>query len=333
VQLVKTESVTSIQYDQAAAWIARLSSDCHTENDLQDFSLWLAKEEAHKRAYDETLNTWQTLEAVKHLPFEFPQPHQAIKETPNTRNTINWLIPTALAASLLVVTLLVSTLSFNTPTTSFFSTAIGQQKTITLDDGSTIVINTNTHLEVSLSKHLRNIHLYSGEAYFVVAKDPSRPFIVKTCFSAVRALGTAFNIRCDRKKGMVTVTEGSVQVVDTNAAHDGAASKRVEKGQSINIDETLGLSDPVIANNQRVNGWRKGEFIFENTPLTEVINEANRYSTSKILLGSPQLAQLPVTGRLELTDTLALVSALKVSLSLESITLQDNTIILNPPTP
>lgn len=320
--------VDSDVLDQASAWIARLASDHVAPSDIQAFALWLAQSDAHKCAYDQTLELWQELGVVRHLPIDIPPitpPETQITQRSSRRN---WVGLSALAASI-IVAVLTYPMWFNTTQTQFYSTGVGEQQTVYLDDGSSVTLNTNTRLEVHIDSAERSIKLHSGEAFFEVAKDPQRPFVVNSCFREMRALGTAFNVRCDRVSGLVTVTEGLVQVAQTSRNQVDTGAKLVRRGQSIPIADTPDLANVLNTQDQELLGWRQGQLIFKNTPLIDVISEANRYSTVQIKLGTAQLAQLQVTGRFELTDTKTLLAALKHSLSLVGTSQGDKTIILN----
>jgi transmembrane sensor len=93
-----------------------------------------------------------------------------------------------------------------------YETAISQQRTVTLADGSAVQLNTHTRLEVQLSGKLRELHLLEGEALFTVAHDTTRPFEVHVGEAVVRAVGTQFNIRRDVRDTTVSVLEGAVHV-------------------------------------------------------------------------------------------------------------------------
>ena len=91
-----------------------------------------------------------------------------------------------------------------------YETRIGEQNSITLVDGSVIQLNTDSHIQVNYEKNQRSIVLMAGEAHFEVAKDPSRPFVVKAGDGMVRAVGTAFTVRINPEALKVIVTEGKV---------------------------------------------------------------------------------------------------------------------------
>lgn len=341
------------QLDQASAWIACLASDQVNEANLQDFALWLSQDDANKSAYDEVVELWQDLAVVESLPFDIPTSvidvdadraandsdiataDTALAKVNQTEDQtaqgqwINWTGALAVAASLFVLALLLPNLNTDNAVPQQFATGIGEQQTISLDDGSTLTLNTNSRVEVVLTKAQRSITLTEGEAYFEVAKDPQRPFVVNGCYTNVRALGTAFSVRCNENSGTVIVSEGVVRVTEAIAGPAQADSALLEADQTIHVDRTNGLSRPQRIDSGQATLWHQGELSFDNTPLHDVIAELNRYSTTEIKVGSPELADLKVTGRFGLHDTQALLKALESSLPLKAETLAEGIVVLN----
>src|SRR5690606_28626324 len=104
-------------------------------------------------------------------------------------------------------------------------TGVGEQRTVTLEDGSRVSLNTATRLSLHFDRGVRRVRLQSGEALFEVARDPGRPFVVESGDRQVRALGTAFIVRRDAGRIAVTLMEGSVEVAPVGGtAGDEAVS-------------------------------------------------------------------------------------------------------------
>jgi transmembrane sensor len=335
--------------DEASSWVARLSSDRITESDLQAFALWLAENNDHKLAYDEIAELWLDFGAVKHLPITIEVTHQkpedevvtASHARPHKTNKVvnlfgksaqilrSWPSGIAVAASIFFAIAVIPNL-FSEPEPLRYITAVGESTSVSLADGSVITLNTNTRLEVLLSEKQRRITLEHGEAFFEVAKDPNRPFIVNNCSSEVQAIGTAFSVRCNLGSSSVAVTEGIVQVTDSIPNRSQETSQMLTVGEGILLSDTSGLTSPNKLNVDRIATWRHGELIFNNTLLSDVLNEINRYSNMPVGLGSPELRNLRVTGRFGIEDRELLLKALKRSLSLSSETSEDGTVRLVP---
>ncbi len=164
------------------------------------------------------------------------------------------------------------------------ATAVGEQRTLTLADGSQIFINAVSSLRIDYSPQTRDIRLNSGEAVFKVAHDSSRPFVVHTRTASVRALGTQFNVyqRPD-DSALVSVIEGRVQVTRIASQRRGGSSPQGDADvQNLGAGEEAQVTmrsiekrgHPDVA---RTLGWREGRLYFDETPLEEMVREFNRY--------------------------------------------------------
>ena len=192
-----------------------------------------------------------------------------------------------------------------------YSTRIGEQRTIGLDDGSVITLNTASRLVVDYTDQVRRILLERGEAYFDVAEELEIPFTVDLGLRSVTALGTAFNIRKTLQNYQVAVIEGAVawhEPADEVLASqppipvDGRAvvisspgQHRVEAGWVAEFD----LSSSRLAafrpeSMDRFKEWRTGMISFYPEPLVRVVQELNRYSRKKILIEDASVMELSV---------------------------------------
>lgn len=172
-----------------------------------------------------------------------------------------------------------------------YETAIGQQRTVTLADGSAVQLNTHTRLEVQLNGERRELHLLEGEALFTVAHDATRPFEVHIGEAVVRAVGTQFNIRRDVRDTTVSVLEGTVLVsaISTDesqtsspndTAHDtlNPGAQALTAGEQIRITARVGLDRLAQPNVQKAVAWRNRVLTFNGEPLATIAAEINRYN-------------------------------------------------------
>ena len=192
-----------------------------------------------------------------------------------------------------------------------FFTRIGEQRTIELDDGSVIMLNTAGQLVVDYSEQVRRILLERGEAYFEVAEDSKRPFAVDLGVGSVTAVGTAFNIRKDPEQFQVAVIEGvvllhvltdeesssppSIPVDDQVVVVSTLEPHRVEAGWVAEFDlssNRLRVFRPEYV--ERYQEWRRGMLSFYPEPLHQVVHELNRYSRKRILIEDPSVMGLSV---------------------------------------
>jgi transmembrane sensor len=188
-----------------------------------------------------------------------------------------------------------------------------------LADGSTVDLNAQTSLEVVFTTRQRNVRLSRGEAYFHVAKNPRRPFIVTAADRRVIAVGTAFNVRLDADSMSVTLVEGKVRTEQMGATQ-GEGEVFLAPGQQLVTKRQGGaraLARPAPAyflrttDVEKVTGWRAGRVFLDDLPLVDAVAEMNRYSTVQIVVTEPLLRNLRVSGMFRAGEQDAFVAALE----------------------
>lgn len=176
-----------------------------------------------------------------------------------------------------------------------YGTAVGEIRRVPLADGSLAAINTDTTLEVAMKPRSREVRLDRGEAWFQVAKDAERPFVVESGPVRVRAVGTAFSVR--RRDGgcEVLVTEGVVEVWSEGA---GEAPRRVTAGERVFASDSAGAARPVPASLEitRELAWREGQIVLDGEAFGAAAEEFNRYNARKIVIADPALAEQKLVG-------------------------------------
>jgi transmembrane sensor len=195
-----------------------------------------------------------------------------------------------------------------------YATAIGEQRIVTLTDGSVIEINTDSALQVRFSDTQRAIKLLKGEAFFRVAHDASRPFVVSAGDANVKAVGTQFNVRMGSTSTLVSVVEGTVEVRDVSVAEGSAANiapqapVRVSSGEAASIgighrgEGTHRVAKTTLASPQRAASWTLGRVEFEDTPLGDVLSEFQRYRDLAVMIDDDSVRQLKLTGSFDAHD-------------------------------
>src|SRR4029077_2633225 len=213
-----------------------------------------------------------------------------------------------------------------------YATDIGERRSITLSDGSTIDLNARSRIRVHLTKAERDVELLDGQALFEVAKDPARPFIVKSGTTWVRAVGTQFQV--DRKSSAITVTvvEGQVMVSSAGAGegsappplasprrmqHAGAGGNAtspeataVSAGEQVTVDDGV-IAPPKRANVAQATAWMQHRLIFDASRLADVVEQFNRYSARQLAIENAELADLHISGVYSSTDPASLIRFLK----------------------
>lgn len=197
-----------------------------------------------------------------------------------------------------------------------YTSAHGQRRDIMLPDGSLLVLDTDTRVEVSLYRNRRLVRLPHGQAMFNVARDAARPFRVQAGPASVTVLGTRFAVRCSRceqhaGEAEVEVEEGHVSVAQV--APDGGAPPRAAElhaGQAIQVGTASGLGTIMAVSPASIAPWRKGLVHFASTPLAEAIREFERYAPLKLLIRDPQVAAMPIGGSYRTANPAAFVQVL-----------------------
>lgn len=318
----------------AALWIMRSDDGELPEADRSELDAWLAKSEKHRAAFKRLQGAWGQLDVLNELNDYAAS--MDIDETVSSRiaalsysrlprKPVEWCI----AASLVIVTIagLFQTSVFNSSEFSAsYVTAVGEQQTIDLPDGSTIILNTSSQVEVDYLHSTRDIFLAKGEAYFDVVENRSAPFVVRTGRGRVTAVGTAFSVRLQEEKVNVVVTEGRVALspfVKTEGMFEAdiisaPVLMEVTAGQTVAFAqrvESLELIEPAAI--ERELDWRDGVIKFTGEPLEQVIDDISPYTSLVIEIDGEELRQQPIGGYFKVGEIEALFDALKIMANVE----------------
>lgn len=330
------ESVT----EQAAAWLVEFEAGPPPESERRAFVAWLKRSPVHVEEFlqmsalrrelgrspaleaslDEVLA--EARETVVPLGERRMPPSPAVSKRRPRRKPGR----RAVAASVLVLIAgaLASVATFYEP--GVYRTGVGEQRSIALADGSVITLNTQSEVRVDLGENRRRATLVDGEALFNVARDTDRPFLVDAGATAIRVLGTRFNVYRQRDKTTVTVIEGKVDIQAAPPEPAAAAPAPDHKPQATGHrpqSTTLTAGEQVIVALQgdilqppqvdltRVTAWTDRRVIFDDAPLAEVVTEFNRYNDRQLVLNDSRLAAREVTGVFQVHDLDVLVSFLR----------------------
>ncbi|MBS0662173.1 MAG: FecR domain-containing protein [Verrucomicrobia bacterium] len=183
------------------------------------------------------------------------------------------------------------------------ATPAGQRQSLTLADGSMIDLNAQTNIQIEITGHSRQVRLAAGEAFFVVHKDPSRPFVVETPAGSVRVTGTKFDVRADRDGQFeVTVLEGSVQTHPLGAGGTPAAPRALAPGDQLSASPAgVEVRKLTPAEVEDAVAWRQGQIVFNGVPLRDALARFARYHGRGIIV-APEVADRRVGGRYSLDD-------------------------------
>ncbi len=202
-----------------------------------------------------------------------------------------------------------------------YVTAVAEQRTIRLADGSTVQLDASSRIQVHFTSALRSVDLTDGQALFSVAKNPSRPFIVRTGQSQVRAVGTQFNVNRTRSGTIVTVIEGRVAIL-TDASQSPSGSQAgasrpvaatpifVSAGEQALVDARVpAASHPT--NVAVATAWTEGKLVFASTPLRDVVDAFNRTNPRRIIVEDEALLDFHISGVFPSSDPSRVVGLLQ----------------------
>jgi transmembrane sensor len=193
-----------------------------------------------------------------------------------------------------------------------YDTRIGEIRQVPLSDGSLVAINTQSAVEVAMHPDIREVTLTRGEAWFKVAHDKNRPFIVSAGRIRVRAVGTAFSVHRHDDGADVQVTEGVVEMWTI-----GEENRRVQV--SAGSRSTVSEYEPpkilqASSDIERSLAWREGRIVLEGETLDEAVAQFNRYNTRKLTISDSQLAEEKLVGQFRATDPVTFADAVATTL-------------------
>lgn len=192
-------------------------------------------------------------------------------------------------------------------------TAVGEQRTVTLSDGSRVSLDANTLVKVAYSPALRLAEVVEGRAHFEVAKDKARPMKVRAGTRTVTALGTAFTVEHEGARVVVTLVEGRVAVTEAAPAR-GVAPPPKELAPQQQLVFAADAKPPLMheaVDVERAMAWREGKLVFDDESLAEAVARVNNYSRVKIVVEDAPARALKISGIFNAGDTPAFVEAVQ----------------------
>jgi len=334
--------------DQAAAWFARQRTGPWSESAAAEFAAWLKADPAHNAAWASYQRLWGNLETVRDDPRILAIREQARQRAVRSRGQ-RWIrrAGVGIAASVLLAGTAwwsfrnAQTESAGTNPTTVVrdaSTEIGERTLLVLAVGSKVTLNTASAVHADYSGRVRRVRLVRGEAFFDVAKDANRPFVVDAGSRQVIAVGTAFDVRLQDRQVKVTLVEGKVRVLRVNDSAAAGATAQVPPEPAVTLEAgstLVGRDDGADRLEQldtaRATSWRSGNLVFDGERLSDVVAEMNRYSREQLVIGNPTLAERRVSGVFEPTGGPGFAKALEAYGIAHATQRSATTIVLDSP--
>ena len=321
---------------EAAEWLIKLDGDdILSAKERQELREWLARTPAHREQLFRLAERWNEMNVLSELAVSLDRHNQA------GYDRSRWLKPSRLivaAAAILVAVGLIIFIDGESPVdpNGLYATAVGQQRLITLSDGSTVNLNTDSQIRVNYGDEYRDVYLLRGEAHFSVMDNREIPFRVSAGGGRIRALGTAFSVYIRDGTIDVTVSEGSV-VLETigppteapleaeapletgttppaptaeplvrelgtvRAGQFATISSLVDK--SSETDSLLDFSSIEAPEMLRRLSWTEGVLLFSGESLEEVVREISRYTMAEIEFADPEVGAIRIGGRFPVGET------------------------------
>jgi len=275
--------------EEAAAWFAALRRGPMSLDERSAFDAWRA-DARRQAALDGMHELWGEVSAIKELGVTAPAPPSRVRR---------------LAAALAVGVVLAggaASLAVLRPFEHRVRTEVGEQRMANLSDGSVVGLNVVTRVSYDMKPERRSVKLEDGEAVFYVKKDPNRPFVVRAGNYEIRALGTAFNVRCRNNYVDVAVIQGLVSIRAISGPRAGEVIAQLPAGQKLTLapDEAGAAPQPVPAGN--VAEWRLRIVGYEDASVATVVEDLNRFFDRPLVVRDPNLARRRVTIRLQVED-------------------------------
>lgn len=306
----------------AQQWFARLlASDCN-ELEHAAFNRWRAASPLHDAAYREVADVWERSAGLREDPVIAAALQEAMRPAVRLGRPHHqrwWPALAAAASVVLAATILLWALMPRDVVGIRYATVLGEQRTVVLADGSRVVLDTDSELLAQIDKRTRQLTLQRGQADFEVQHDATRPFVVHVGDGSVTATGTHFQVRVGKSNSVVTLLQG--QVVVAADARDLGHSATLQPGERIAIEPSgrLGalqaVSESELAN---ARGWTGGNLVVKAWRLDAVVAEMNRYSSTKLRLGDPALASVPISGVFKAGDQKSFALALEYGWSIDA---------------
>lgn len=295
---------------EAAAWIARLHGPQRSPELEDGLRRWLAENPDNARAFERMTEAWEAATTVAIGPF------------PRVRAWNRPIAPRiwARAAGILLACGLAALAAYVQWSDPSYTTDIGEQRTVRLEDGSRISLNSASRVVIDYDESQRRVRLEKGEGLFEVVSNPRRPFVVVAGDREVTALGTSFSVRYEPDRLAVLLLEGKVTVsaipvsrslefpardeapVEPSSNPSGgpqpepsSTAVTLVPGQRL-VLAAAGLPKLDTPRIEAVTAWRRGEVMLDKTPVADAIAEMNRYDERRLVIDDARISGLLVSG-------------------------------------
>lgn len=308
----KESSETDPVGDAAIEWFVRMRAGTLSREEQTSFETWLASDEANAAAFEDILHMYGHLAGMR------PSRRARWRLRPSRRSSVAGATIIALGC----LALLASIEELSSLLWSDYYAGVGERRLVTLDDGSRAQLDSRSSIAIRYGATERRLTLLNGEAWFEVAPDARRPFVVEAGGGTVTALGTAFDVALEKDGARVTVTNHRVTV---SSAGEVVV---VDEGQQTVLGQRVAPKRPSVVDAESVTAWRRGKLIVEKHPLGDVIASLGRYRRGLVYCIKATTCARRVTGVFGADDPDQSLREIEASLGLRAIHITNYLIIL-----
>ncbi|MFL0801043.1 MAG: FecR domain-containing protein [Agarilytica sp.] len=336
-------------YDQASEWIAKLDRGLSSSEEEALVS-WLELHDKHRDILFEMASVWDSMDSLSRLSSLFPPPTKSVVHKSGYQR-----LYFAAAASVLVVMMIgvlgvmtyapsqasgwLAAFNINKNIDGVYDTSVGEHSRVNLPDGSELVLNTNSRIQVKYTDDARLFFLERGEVHIDVAHDKSRPLSVIAGDKVVQAVGTAFNVQIfnDREVELI-VTDGKVLVAEHDAnelfetieqAPLPVSSLAVSQGEKIVLGSEKEKVDKIQdADIEASLSWRQGNLVFRGETLEEALAEITRYTDVEFEIRDDAVRSVRIAGLFKAGDIKGLLATLRQNFHIDHQKLNNNKVTL-----
>ena len=296
------------------------------QSNVRRFHAWLARSADHRPAFEAVAKTWNKLDLLATLESRGAlEGNAAIDRAGPSRRSLIAGVGIGAAATLGAGAYLI----WAKPASPAYQTGTGEQRDITLSDGTTIAMNAQTQFSVRSTASLQEVSLSAGEALFTIAANTARRFIIRTRFGELDADNSKVLVKVLAQGARITLISGTARATQRQFLSTGTEIEAGPETELVIGPQTLSLaaiSAPVV---ERRTLWREGMLAFDGEPLEEATNDVSRQTGVSFRFADPALAELRVGGLVRANDVEAFRVLLRDNLAIQSERQEDGAILLS----
>jgi len=317
---------------EAIEWAHRVQTDDDVKNS-EEFKEWV-RVTKHLPVFDAVMSSVTIISEFSGTPKILRMRRLALESFQSSRKAdfYSWHYATAAASALSLVVLICLALFYRSNQPITYTAQFGERRTVALSDGSRILLDSNSQVDVGFTRNARLVTIERGRARFDVAHNINRPFRVSAGAGTVIAVGTAFEVEKLQAGILVTLIQGRVMVQQTdarsgNGMHAKSATTFLSPGEQLTESED-GLPVVKRVDLDTATAWETGRLVFQNVSLGDAVEEVNRYTVHPIAV-DPSASKIRISGVFNAGDVNAFIKAVTAYLPVSASTNAGKSVVLS----